>query len=213
MWDKTRRTQQLLQKLKKSFPTFAAAATAPEELDQPAAAAPSTKNRKRGSVSSNKFGASVKQAWVSKKNISKRNRPQSIVAGAAQSTARISNSLRSSFLNISSAIFAEPAPAGPGTSGAESLGTDLDTGSGKSGKVYNLRASFGGNNSSIYANPPRQSPVVGAGRKVVVMNDTIHEHEREDEGGDVNYSFNGDSFNENDNETASFSHAAAGEGN
>ena len=97
--DKQRRTEIMLNKLKEQFPTFMPTSPTSPRPTVNVDTAASRKGGKRGSVS-HKFGASVKQTWVSKKRVSKRDRRKSIVVGAAESSLRVSNSIRGSIRSM-----------------------------------------------------------------------------------------------------------------
>jgi len=155
--DKKRRTEQMLRKLKEQYPTFLPEAPAtPVSTTQPV---PSGKMGKRGSIS-NKFGASVKQTWVSKKKVSKRERRKSIVVGAAESSVRMSNSIRIGMRQLS-------------TNFAFADGESRDSRDGDD------RMKSG----SVKASAPRTpfSRRFLGSTKIAVTDETIHEHEEADQ--------------------------------
>ena len=152
--DRNRRKEKMLQRLSSAYPGFA---PAPTSTPTTLSTQPIATNKKKTPIS-HKFGASVKQVWVSKKNTSKRERRTSLLISATETGLRSVRQAAAAARHVTSSSFSA-----------------VMSYSDKSGKVFNLRSSSGSARGSMKAS--------SGSRKVAVINE--HEDVGDNQEGDV----------------------------
>ena len=140
--DRNRRKEKMLQRLSSAYPGFAPAPTSSPTTHS---TRPASNNKKKTPMS-HKFGASVKQVWVSKKNTSKRERRTSLLISATETGLRSVRQAAAAARHVTGSSFSA-----------------VMNYSDKSGKVFNLRSSSGSVRGSMKAS--------STSRKVAVINE------------------------------------------